>query len=399
MLSLTARGIQYTSQLAMVLIVPKALAPVAYVQLNLVLPLAFLGVSFVFGWLTNAIFRHVYELFDKDNVRLKQTVFAYYGFVSLACVVFFLATSAFTNSIYRLIPLLLMAAGLKNALLGVLNASSNHKGFFFATLGFSLALAVFIVLCFLDTNGALARNLIIYAALETIVAVITWRLIGVFVFRSPACFDLEIVKRYFRYGWPLVANVVAIWVISLSDRYLLTIWRAADEVAGYILSYQLAGSIITVPMSFVVTVIFPKILRIDREKGEAAALSYTYGLLKVYLRYIPVMFIVACGIVLPLMYYMYPAYIFNPYIIVIIVLAHVILGLSHFYNKEFELNGRTAVITKGTIVGAIANIGLNVMFIPMFGALGAALTTLAAYSITVYAVYRARRFNPRIKMI
>jgi O-antigen/teichoic acid export membrane protein len=397
MLLLYGRGIQFVSQLTLVLVLPKVLVPALYAEFNLLVPLASLGVTFAFGWLTSAVHRHVYEILDPKDIRFKQTVFAYYGGMSLVLVTVFFIISALTDSNYRLIPLLLMAMGLRDAVMGTLNMSSNYKGFFLATLGFAFSLAVFIGLCFQSTDNNLATYLIVYAALDSVLAVLAWNLIGVATFKPAPRFDAHIAARYFRYGLPLVIRGLPLWVMAVSDRYLLALWMPAESVAAYILSYQHAGSSIMLPLSFVISIIFPRILRIDKEQGEAAALSYTYKMLGYYFRYMPLIIVGACGIVLAVRYFIYSEYHFTPAVIIIIVLAHVIQGLTHFYNKEFELNGKTMVITKAVGVGALLNVVMNVILIPAFGTYGslaAALSTLAAYSITVYILYQAREYKP-----
>ena len=397
MLTFCGRGIQFASQLALVVILPKALAPALYAEFNLLIPLAGLGVTIAFGWITGAIHRYVYEILDQDDLRFKQTVFIYYGYLSLALIAVYFLVSALTASTYRLIPLLLMAMGLRDSIVGVLNMSSNHKGFFLANLAFATSLAVFIGLCSLANNEDLATYLTVYAVLDTVLAVIAWNLIGVASFRSTPRFDTHVVSRYFNYGLPLVLRGLPLWLMAVSDRYFLAIWRPAESVASYILSYQLAGSVIMIPLSFVIIIIFPKIIRVDKEMGELEALSYTYKMLGYYFRYMPLIILGACAIVLPAIYYVYPEYLFRPIVIIVIVLAHVIQGLTHFYNKEFELNGKTMIITRAITAGAILNVALNTIFIPAFGDQGdlaAAISTLLAYSVTVYLVYRAREFKP-----
>jgi O-antigen/teichoic acid export membrane protein len=392
-LAFLGRGIQFASQLVMVLVLPKVLAPGLYAELYLLLPLATLGVSLVFGWLTGAINRHVHELLEPKNSHIRQTVFAYHGFVSLSLVAAFTVISVFTSSNYRLVLLLVMSMGLKESIVGALNMSGNYKGFILANSGFALSLLVFIGLCSFSAADDLASYLIIYSTVDTILALFAWHLVGVATFKPLPQFDTVVAARYLRYGLPLVARGLPLWVMSVSDRYLLAAWGAKDSLAAYILSYQLAGSAIAIPLSFVMAAVFPRILRIDRESGEAAALSYTHRILGYYLRYMVVVIIGACGLVLSITYYLYPEYKFMPAVIVIIVLAHVIQGLTHFYNKEFELNGRTMVITKAVSVGAGVNLGLNVVLIPFYGALGAALSTLAAYAMTVILLYMARRYR------
>lgn len=390
--TLLGRTLQYVTQLALVLLVPKLLAPENYVRFSLVLPLAYLGASVVFGWLASAAYRHVHELLQAEDDRYRQTAFAYYAAVSIVLAAAFFAAAALTPSIYRVIPLLLLAAGLKTGVLAILNSAERHRDFLFANLGFACSLALFLALCYADGN--LELNLALYAGADTVIAVIAWTQAGIFSLRTAPRFDTGIALRYFRYGLPLMANMIATWTISLSDRYLLLIWEPTERVAGYILSYQLGGSVVTVPMSFAMAVLFPRIIRLDREAGERAALDYTHGLMKVYLRLMTAVVVLGCAVVIPFMYFFYPEYEFEPAVIVIIVLAHAVFGLTHFFNKEFELNGRTMTITKGVGLGAVSNVALNLALMPLLGTLGAALATLVAYGVAVLYIYRARRHAP-----
>lgn len=395
-LTFLGRGIQYFSQLVMVLVIPKALAPAKYAELNLLLPLAYLGMSFVFSWLIGALSRYVFELFDPANGGIRQAASVYFALTSLVLLCLYAGLTLTTDSIYSLVPLLLVAAGLKNLVLGVLNTSGNHAGYFSANLGFALALGVFVGFCFYREDIDLTPYLTLYAVIDIAVSLVACRGLGLLAFDRSWRGGLGQISRYFRYGVPLVMNSFAIWIMSVSDRYLLDLWESKETVAGYILSYQLGGSIITVPMSFAVAVILPRIIRMDKDEGEERALVYAHRLLVYYLRFMVPIFVIACAVVLPLKYYFYPAYHFDPAVLAIIVLAHVIYGLIHFYNKEFELNGRTIVITKAMAAGAAVNVIFNVALIPWLGTTGAAISTLLAYALSVYSVYRDGRRQRRV---
>jgi O-antigen/teichoic acid export membrane protein len=392
-LTFAGRGIQYSSQMVMALVIPKVLAPAVFVQLSLVLPLAYLGASLLFSWLTGALHRYVFELLEPENSDTRRTAVFYYGIVSFALLTLFLALSAVTDTIYRLVPLLLIAAAFRDLVLGILNTSGHHKGYFLANLGFAASLTVFVAICF-SHDVQLGPYLTLYAGIDIAVALIASRFLGLLDVEA-GCLDSGVLARYFRYGIPLLANSLAIWVMSVSDRYLLALWTPKEVVAGYVLSYQLGGSIIMVPMSFAVAIALPNILRIDKERGEAEALAYCYRLLNYYRKSMIVVFALACAIVLPLKHYVYPAYEFDPAVLVVIVFAHVVYSLIHFYNKEFELNGRTVVITRAMALGAVVNVAFNLVLIPCLGALGAAVGTLLAYTSTVQSVFRAGHYRAK----
>ncbi len=384
------RGIQIATQAAMVLIIPAILSPSAYVQLNLILPLAFLGASLGFGWIIGASYRHVHNLLQPDGERIRQTIFSYFGITTILLIASHILISSLTNTIYALIPLLLTAAALKSGILSILNAAEKHKQYFFANIGFALSLSFFIGLIFIETGeNNLEQSLLLYSIIDIVLALVGWVMAGIFTLPPIPKFDTGVARSYFAYGLPIVINNMFVWIISLSDRYLLTIFVPTGDVANYILSNQLAASMITIPITFAITIIFPKIIRLDKEQGEETALDYTHRLKRSYIRLIPAMFILACAIVIPLKHYLYPDYGLSPAIIAIIILSQLINGLSHFYNKEFELNGKTIIITKSIGLGALVNIGLNLVLIPVLGILGAAIATMAAYSVSVFLIRKA----------
>ena len=346
----------------------------------------------MFGWLASSIFRHVHDLLQSDDGQFRETVFFYYGFGGLVLIAVYSATSFYTESIYRLVPLVLLAAAYKGGILSVLNASEKYRYFFYSNMGFAAALFIFLFLCWQGSDDDLARFMSVYAGIDIVIAIVFWRLIGVFKLFPLPHFNRGVAIRYLHYGLPLVMSNVAVWVVALSDRYFLALWESPEQVADYILSYQLAGSLITIPMAFVMAVVFPKIIRLDRESGEKYALRYVYRLLRIYMRYMIGIVLLGCVIVIPFKYYFYSEYAFNPVVIVIIILAHVVFGLSHFYNKEFELNGKTLIVTRGIGLGAVLNVVLNLALVPIWGGVGAALATLAAYSVSVIFVRNARSY-------
>lgn len=397
MQALYGRSIQILSQFVMVLVVPKVLTPHAYVELNLVLPLAFLGVSLLFGWMTGSVHRHVHEFLDRSEIKTRETVFTYFSVFSITAVIVFSGLYFFTESTYRLIPLLLIAAAHKNLVIGVLNLSGNNKGYLLVNLGFACSLALFVLLCYQDAGADLAENLAIYGATDIAVALVAWRLLGSGGGGLRMRYHHDVAIRYWRYGMPLVVNVIAIWVVAMSDRYILSIWESPATVASYILNYQLGGSVITMPMSFAVAIYLPKILRLDRDKGLHAALDYTYELLKIYRKYFVLILVVALAIVLPLKYFVYNEYEFDyGKTLFVLVLAHLVLVFAQFYNKEFELDGRTYIITKSIVLGAVVNTAFNFMLIPLIGPLGAAFSTLIAYSVAASFVYKSRQYRPSL---
>ncbi|MCW8923429.1 MAG: polysaccharide biosynthesis C-terminal domain-containing protein [Gammaproteobacteria bacterium] len=381
------------TQIMLVLVAPKVLIPQDYVEFNLVMPLALLGASIVFGWLSKAIYRYVHDLLKTDENQIRQTVFAYFSLLSLVLLLVVIVTSIVTDSIYRLVPLLLIATGLKIGILGVFNAAENHKAFFVTHCGLAFSLGIFLGICAIGESGQISYSLMVYAILDILISLVAWIRMGIFVFPPIPYLDLSICKQYFIYGAPLVIHAIAVWVISLSDRYLLTFWEPTEQVASYILGYQLSSSIVTVPLTLMMLIFYPKVLRINNEKGESDALALVDRALGYYIRYIVLIAFLGCIMVIPFRAYFYPEYYVGTEIMVIIVVSQVVFGISPFLNKEYELNGKTMVVTKGVGLGAILNVGANLLMIPILGLLGAAIATFLASFASVLYLYRSSEYR------
>ena len=231
--------------------------------------------------------------------------------------------------------------------------------------------------------------MLIYITLESVIGILIAVRSGMTFWRPLTC-NYRVLHPYLRFGGPLVLNGIAYWVLSLSDRCFLSIRASTDDTANYILSYQLAGSIVQYPMSFYQSVFNPKALYIEQSGGREAAVRYAYQELRRYLVITPLFFAVCVAIVVGFKSVFYTGYRVDFSIVATIVAAHLVHATGHFYNKDYELNGRTLVTTSAVFAGAVTNVLCNLALIPMIGALGAAVATLVGYGAYVVVLFRAR---------
>ncbi|MFW5981369.1 MAG: polysaccharide biosynthesis C-terminal domain-containing protein, partial [bacterium] len=79
----------------------------------------------------------------------------------------------------------------------------------------------------------------------------------------------------------------------------------------------------------------------------------------------------------------------------LIALGVFFFGLSQYYNKPFELKEKTKYIFYVLSIAALLNIILNIFFIPAFGVIGAAYTTLISYAFYLFfLLLLSSRFFP-----
>ena len=81
----------------------------------------------------------------------------------------------------------------------------------------------------------------------------------------------------------------------------------------------------------------------------------------------------------------------------LIALAVSLLGINSIISNILILVKKTKIMACIWIVAAVLNIGLNVLIVPRMGILGAAITTLIAYStalgLTTYYSFKEFRFS------
>ncbi len=402
---LIGRLLQYGGQAILVLLLPLVLVPAQFALLQLLLPVTYLVATFAGGWLAASAARYVHATPSSAEGRVLPVVWRAHALLLLGCIVAAVTLSLLASSSDSWLPAraqagadaysapftaaaaLLVAAGLLKTLTqSVLNSGGNARVFAVASAG--LALSPLLLIAALWQSTAVDSALLSFALCDVVVSVLSLRWHGLARPWWPRraggwSTDVDALRQCLRYGGPVMLAGLGSWVIAWSDRYVLSFWVDAHEVGRYVQSYQLSASIITIPLSFVVTLLVPRALALERDNGLAVALQYVQTMQQRY-RWIALPFgVLATVCVVLLQRYFYTDYALPPMLIAGLVAAHLLLGYTHFQNKRFELSGRTAELMRSVFVGAAANVVGNMLLVPPFGAAGAAWSTLVAYGVTV----------------
>lgn len=259
----------------------------------------------------------------------------------------------------------------------LLKAEEDHRCVnLIHTLGNVLALCVGVVAVVHFEMGVYGRFLGVFLG----------SLLGLYAFRSRQvrdamgfCFKREMWKRAVSYGLPTIPHRLSLVILVSTDRIILEKFCSLEEVGGYSLVSSFAlrfGLLITAINS----AWMPRYQRL-RKMGESAN-STIHGYNLGWIVAVGSVFILASLIGLPLFNLMsYGEYYDVCSLIVPIMAGCLLVGLNHlatapiFYEKKMRL----LPVISGT--AAIFNIVANFIFIPKYGADGAAWSTLASYTI------------------
>jgi O-antigen/teichoic acid export membrane protein len=201
-----------------------------------------------------------------------------------------------------------------------------------------------------------------------------------------------IAKGLLLFGLPLVPAGLATFVLTLTDRYMLKYFSTLDQVGLYSVGYRFGQIITFAVMAFQLAwppFVFSQDKREDSGRLFARiATYYVVGLGTVCLLldlFSREMFLVVVG----------PEFRTAYTVVGLIAASQFFFGLYNITSAGILLKRKT--VYTALLVGAAAgvNLGLNFWFIPRFGMMGAAWTTLIAYGLLFWlALLVSQRMYP-----
>jgi O-antigen/teichoic acid export membrane protein len=244
------------------------------------------------------------------------------------------------------------------------------------------------------TVGLLLTNIIVFL----ITAYIIYSNIGV---KIP---KFKNMKEYFSFGIPLLPVAVSGWAVNSSDRYVIVLILGTAAVGYYSPGYSL-GSLILMflaPLGILLPVTLSK--HYDENKLEEVNKTLYYSL-KYFLSIgIPAVFGLSFLSKSILNILATPKIAEEGYLIVpFVALSFLLYGAQTIYWQTLILKGQTQIGGKLWIIASLLNILLNFLLIPYTGIIGAAITTLFAFTftfvVTVYYSTKIYKLDPNFGFI
>lgn len=358
---------------------------------NLLIPIACLGVS-------EGIFRGA----ASKNVD-KESFFTNGAFLMIIGSVAFLALSPilnlfdYFNDYIWLIILYVLASNIHSVSSQYVCAIGRTK--LFAVQGvLNTMLTVLLNILFLVgfNMGIYGYVLSIVLAdfLSTVFLVIVARLDRAFIVSK---IDRQVLGELLRFCLPLIPSTLFWWITSVSDRYMVA-YFCSDEMNGL---YAAAYKVPTL-LTYVVIIFNDawKLSAVSESDNREECARFYSGVFKYY---IAVMF--AGGAALAVGAQIFAKILFaESYFsawqyIPILSVATVFTGLDTFLGSAYFTVKKTGMSFWTALIGAVLNLGLNIILIPsdsiIGGAVGASLATLISYFVVF--VVRALTMHRFIK--
>ncbi|ESQ83937.1 hypothetical protein AEAC466_11450 [Asticcacaulis sp. AC466] len=197
-------------------------------------------------------------------------------------------------------------------------------------------------------------------------------------------FSVEKTKQYAHYGFPVSASLILTLALYTVDRFLIAYFLNDAEAGAYHAGFSLASRILDVLFIWFGAAGGPAMVNALEHEGEAGLRANA----RLQIRTMAFVLFPAVGgliMVAPALGTLLigeglrqQALLVTP----LISLGALFSGLNTYYFLQaFTLSKRTRLLVVAMAIPAVSNIALNVLLIPMFGLIGAALASCLSFGL------------------
>jgi O-antigen/teichoic acid export membrane protein len=187
------------------------------------------------------------------------------------------------------------------------------------------------------------------------------------------------LRRALKFGLPLVPHFAAHWTLSISDRAIVGAYAGLGGVGLYSMAYQF-GTLLQMLLSSINSALMPVFSRAAKDERELAALP---RLTTYYCCVVAALGLATALVARDVILIATPvAYHSAGSLVPFISLGIVAMGFYFVPMNALSMTaGRTSVIPVITTIAGATNLGLNLLAVPVFGPVAAAINTAVGYTL------------------
>lgn len=202
--------------------------------------------------------------------------------------------------------------------------------------------------------------------------------------------DMALCKQMLKFSVVLIPNSFMWWIMNSADRVMVTAYLGAAASGIYAVSYKIPTLLTMVSSVFTQAWNYSAIKEKDSSDNE----EYTNN---VYNSLFGLLVIAAAGMMMLIKPFLkiyvensyYTAWEYTPYLII----GFIFMTLGTFLSSSYTVHKDSKGFLFSATVGAIVSVLLKVIFIPLIGVSGAALSTCISYmAVFVYRVIDTRKY-------
>ncbi len=362
----------YTSQLSAA---DFGMAEIIITISDLVIPLATLAIS-------NAVFR-----FAIDKKRNDKEVLACYYFVFFFSVIIIIAVGVVLNYLeaYK-------GFGLFFVLVAVLTSYQEAYGLYVKAKNHTIVFAasVFIYSAFLGILNILFLSVFHWGIRGYFYAIIGAKSISLLflffygkstIYISYRNMNYKLLKEMLFYSVPLIFNSIFWWVMNYSDKFMLQVMVGMEAVGLYTVAAKIPSLLNTVINIFIQAWNIAAIKEYEGEKDQRFY-NTIFGMMNSVLMLATALILM---IVTPFMHiYVTEAYYVSIIYIPSLLMGAFFLAYASYFGTILSSAKQSHIFMTSSFLGAAGNIVMNIVLIPLWGALGAAIATMVSYAVVAF---------------
>jgi O-antigen/teichoic acid export membrane protein len=337
----------------------------------------------LFSWLTLGVNRHYFNETNEINNEIKESaLLVNFILFSIICSVLFIAIVFFElDYIYILVLLIAWLNGLFDLLQQASILEKKKLVYSLAVIVRPIFLFVIAIVAFFTEQVSIEHILFViitsYILSCTFLYLSTWKHI-----KSLKLHKKELTNL-FQYGIPLTLNFGLMYIVSSSDKLLISTYLTEQDLGVYSASYDLFSQIIFGFGSVLTLVLFPRSLEAFN-KGSSYFQVTTKENIKTALLYLTTL-IGMLALLSPLIISIGLAesyhFFANQYFITIVTMTALYCFYSYVFIPILQLKKQVKKILFCSLIMAITNILINVLFLEEFGIKVGIYSTLTSYFV------------------
>lgn len=219
-----------------------------------------------------------------------------------------------------------------------------------------------------------------YIVFDFVVCAIGLSKLNIYSYISKKDYDKEVLSVLKAYGFPLMGNMIATSILNKSDIYIITSFLGENKAGIYQTNYSIIASAFILLATGAMRGSYPTILKTWSEGNLKEAEGLLRNATRTYLLIsIPAVVGVGCISDILAQVLFDELYWEGHHIMTSVALGMMMLGLTEYAIKSWELNAQTKEIFKRSLVSGLFNIFLNLVFIKKYGYEFAGLSTFLAF--------------------
>lgn len=207
-------------------------------------------------------------------------------------------------------------------------------------------------------------------------------------------FNSTLAKYLIKNSWPLALSAVLVSIYMKIDQLMVENYLGTGSLGIYSTVVQLSESWYFIPVA-IVTSVFPAIMNAKRDDSERykKRLQNMYDLMVWISLSVAIFMTFASPFIYRLVYK--PEFWDGAHVLTIHVWAGIFVFLGSASGQYLIAEGYTKLSMLRTGMGALVNIVLNIIWIPKYGIMGAALATLIAYFTATFFILLVPKTRPQ----